>query len=144
MDDKPDFYFLKEPQLNKKVKLNRKLELLWRPELAILLQRLWMPEYKALSKPAVRKKIMEWTKTPPTKAEITRIKRAAKEAGVEPVIPESKVNPADVSHEISELLFERDYEKLLAEIAEYRKANNPRKRGPKKRTSIKRTRRAGK
>jgi hypothetical protein len=103
-----------------------------------------MPEYKSLSKPAVRKKIIEWTKAPLPKTEIARIKKAAKEAGVEPVIPETKVNPDDVSHEISELLFERDYEKLLAEIAAFRKANNPRKRGPKKRTSIKRTRRAGK
>ena len=140
----PDFYFLRKPIFNKKVKLNRKLELLWRPELAILLQRLGMPEYKALSKPAVRKKIMEWTKAPIAKAEVARIKRVAKEAGVEPVIPETKVNPADVSHEISELLFERDYEKLLAEIAAFRKAHSPKRRGPKKRTSIKRTRRAGK
>ena len=140
----PDFYFLRKPIFNKKVKLNRKLELLWRPELAILLQRLGMPEYKALSKPAVRKKIIEWTKAPIAKAEVARIKRAAKEAGVEPVIPETKVDPADVSHEISELLFERDYEKLLAEIAAFRKAHSPKRRGPKKRTSIKRTRRAGK
>ena len=140
----PDFYFLRKPIFNKKVKLNRKLELLWRPELAILLQRLGMPEYKALSKPAVRKKIIEWTKAPIAKAEVARIKRVAKEAGVEPVIPETKVNPADVSHEISELLFERDYEKLLAEIAAFRKAHSPKRRGPKKRTSIKRTRRAGK
>lgn len=116
VDEKPDFYFLREPEYNKKVKLNRKLELLWRPELGILLQRLGMPEYKALSKPAVRKKIME----------------------------SKKVDPADVSHEISELLFERDYEKLLAEIAAFRKAHSPKRRGPKKRTSIKRTRRAGK
>ena len=140
----PDFYFLRKPIFNKKVKLNRKLELLWRPELAILLQRLGMPEYKALSKPAVRKKIIEWTKAPIAKAEVARIKRVAKEAGVEPVIPETKVNPTDVSHEISELLFERDYEKLLAEIAAFRKAHSPKRRGPKKRTSIKRTRRAGK
>ncbi len=116
VDEKPDFYFLRKPEYNKKVKLDRKLELLWRPELSILLQRLEMPAYKALSKPAVRKKIME----------------------------SKKVDPADVSHEISELLFERDYEKLLAEIAAYRKEHSPKRRGPKKRTSIKRTRRAGK
>ena len=116
VDEKPDFYFLRKPEYNKKVKLNRKLELLWRPELGILLQRLGMPEYKSLSKPAVRKKIIE----------------------------SKKVDPADVSHEISELLFERDYEKLLAEIAAFRKAHSPKRRGPKKRTSIKRTRRAGK
>ncbi|SFO61732.1 hypothetical protein SAMN05216351_11928 [Pseudobutyrivibrio sp. JW11] len=116
VDEKPDFYFLRKPEYNKKVKLNRKLELLWRPELGILLQRLGMPEYKTLSKPAVRKKIIE----------------------------SKKVDPADVSHEISELLFERDYEKLLAEIAAFRKAHSPKRRGPKKRTSIKRTRRAGK
>lgn len=119
VDGKPDFYFYRQPEHNKKVKIARKLEMLWRPELAILLQRLEMPEYKAGSKPYVRKKIVEY-------------------------LDKEKISADDVNREISELLFERDYEKLLAEIAEYRKAHNPRRRGPKKKTSIKRTRRVGK
>lgn len=144
IDDKADFYFLRHPQPNKKMKIERKLELLWRPELGILLERFNMPKYNGQSKPFVRKKLIEWTKTPPTKAEVARIKRAAKEAGTEPVIPETKLNPADLNKEISELLFERDYEKLLADIKEYQKEKNPRRRGTKKSTRVRRIRRLAK
>ena len=144
VDGKPDFYFLRRPEPNKKAKLERKLELLWRPELGLLLERFNLPAYKAQGKPFVRKKLIEFTKMPLTKAEITRIKRAAKGEGVEPVIPETRVNPDELSHEISELLFERDYEKLLSEINEFRKAKNPRKRAPKKSTSVRRVRRRAK
>ena len=140
----PDFYILRQPQLNSKVKLDKKLELLWRPELSSLLERFNMPAYKGQSKPFVRKKLIEWTKTPLANAEITRIKRAAKEAGVEPVIPETKLDPVALNIEISELLFERDYEKLLSDIDEYRKENTPRKRKPKKSTSVRRVRRRAK
>ncbi len=125
VDGKADFYFMRRPELNRKMRINRKLELLWRPELALLQSRFNMPEYKAKSKPFVRKKIIEWTKTPISKAEISRIKKSAKLAGVEPVIPETKINIDELNAEISELLFERDYEKLLSEIAEYRKLNTP-------------------
>ncbi|MCR5195163.1 MAG: sce7726 family protein [Pseudobutyrivibrio sp.] len=140
----PDFYILRQPTLNTKVKLDKKLELLWRPELAALLERFDMPSYKSQSKPFVRKKLIEWTKTPLANAEVTRIKRAAKEVGEEPVIPETKLDPMALNLEISELLFERDYEKLLSDIDEYRKENNPRKRGPKKSTSVRRVRRRSK
>lgn len=144
VDDKADFYFLRHPQPNKKMKIERKLELLWRPELGILLERFNMPKYNGQSKPFVRKKLIEWTKTPPTKAEVARIKKAAKEAGTEPEIPETKLNPADLNKEISELLFERDYEKLLADIKEYQKEMNPRRRGTKKSTRVRRIRRLAK
>ena len=140
IDEKPDFYFLRRPELNKKMKLNRKLELLWRPELAILLKKFNMPSYEAKSKIFVRKKLIEWTKMPLTKVDIAKIKRAAKEQGIEPIIPESRINPDDLNKEVSELLFERDYEKMLAEIAEYRKQHSPRRRGTKKSTRIKRVR----
>jgi len=143
VDGEADFYFLRRPNLNKKMRINRKLELLWRPELAILLKRLGMPEYKQGSKPFVRKKIIEWSKLPLTKAEITRIKKLAKAEGKEAIIPETRVNSEDLNKEISELLFERDYEKLLAEITEYRKANTPRRRGPKKSTKVRRVRKLG-
>ncbi|MCR4566530.1 MAG: sce7726 family protein [Pseudobutyrivibrio sp.] len=141
VEGKPDFYVLREATVNTKAKLARKLELLWRPELALLLQRLEMPEYKQQSKPFVRKKIIEYTKLPLPQTEITRIKRAAKKAGVEPDVPETRVNPKKVCFEISELLFERDYERLLRDINEFRKAKAPRRRGPKKSTSVKRVRR---
>lgn len=141
IDEKPDFYFLRRPTLNKKMKLNRKLELLWRPELSMILDKFNMPAYKNESKLFVRKKIIEWTKLPLTKVDIAKIKRTAKEQGIEPIIPESRINPDDLNKEISELLFERDYEKMLAEIAEYRKQHSPRRRGPKKSTRIKRVRR---
>ena len=141
IEERPDFYFLRRPALNKKMKLNRKLELLWRPELSMILDKFNMPAYKNESKLFVRKKIIEWTKMPLTKVDIAKIKRDAKEQGIEPIIPESRINPDDLNKEISELLFERDYEKMLAEIAEYRKQHSPRRRGPKKSTRIKRVRR---
>ena len=142
VEGKADFYFLRKPMLNKKMKLARKLEILWRPELNQILKEFNMPEYKAKSKIAVRKAIIEWTKLPPTGVEIKRIKKAAKEAGTEPVIPETRINPADLNDQISELLFERDYEKMLQEIAAYRKEHNPRGRGTKKSTRVKRIRRS--
>jgi hypothetical protein len=144
IEGKADFYFLRQPEHNKKMKIERKLELLWRPELGIILERFGMPKYAGQSKPYVRKKIIEWTKTPPTKAEVTRIKRAAREAGVEPDIPETKLNPEELNDEISELLFERDYEKLLADIKEYQKEKNPRRRGTKKSTRVRRIRKLAK
>ncbi|SDB13444.1 hypothetical protein SAMN02910298_00699 [Pseudobutyrivibrio sp. YE44] len=144
VDGKPDFYFLRRPELNKKAKIERKLDLLWRPELSIILERFNMPSYKALGKPSVRKKIIEWTKLPLTKVEITRRKKEAKDKGVEPVIPETRIQKEELNAVISELLFERDYEKMLADIEEYRKAKNPKKRAPKKSTRVRRVRRLAK
>ncbi len=141
VDGKPDFYYLRRPKLNKKMKIAKKLELLWRPELGILLQRFNMPLYNGQSKPFVRKKLIEWTKLPLTKAEISRIKKAAKEQNMEPLIPEFRLDKDALNGEISEVLFERDYEKLLADIKEYRKAKNPNRRGPKKSTTVRRIRR---
>ncbi|MBO6130277.1 MAG: sce7726 family protein [Pseudobutyrivibrio sp.] len=141
VEGSPDFYFLRRPVKNKKVRINRKLELLWRPELSYIQKKYKMPEYKAKSKAFVRKTIVEWTKLPLTQAEITRIKRAAKADGVIPQIPQTRISVEELDYDISELLFERDYEKLLAEIAEYRKNQSPRRRGPKKSTSVKRIRR---
>ena len=139
-----DFYFLRRPELNKKMRLNRKLELLWRPELAALQEMYNMPKYNGKSKAFVRKTLIEWTKLPLSQAEITRIKRAAKAEGVDPFIPDTRINATDLNKQISELLFERDYEKLLEEIAAYRKEHTPRRRGPKKSTKVRRIRRMAK
>ena len=72
------------PGVNPNVKLARQLDLLWRPELAILQEWNGMPKYKWQSKAFVR--------------------------------------------EITELLFERDYEELLAQIREVQKTTRPRRR----------------
>ncbi len=144
IDGKPDFYVMREPKLNTKMKLNKKLELLWRPELGMLLNKFDMPSYAQKSKPFVRKKLIEWTKLPLTQADINRRKKAAKEQGIEPIIPDFRVEAINLNHEISELLFERDYEKMLSEITEYRKEHTPKKRKPKKSTSIRRVRRYAK
>ena len=140
VDGKPDFYYLRRPESNKKVKINKKLELLWRPELSIILKKFDMPGYNSQTKPFVRKKIIEWTKLPLTKTDIAKIKREAKAKGIEADIPETRIAIKDLNNIISEILFERDYEKLLSEIEEYRKEMNPRRRGTKKKTSIKRVR----
>ena len=60
VDGEPDFYFLRKPEPNKKVKLQRKLELLWRPELGIILEKFGLPKYANQSKPFVRKKLIEF------------------------------------------------------------------------------------
>ena len=114
VDEKPDFYFLKRPIVNSKVDVSKKLELLWRPELSIIVEKYGLPAYKSLSKPALRKKLMD------------------------------KLDRNQLNESISEILFERDYEKMLSAINEYRKAKNPRRRGPKKATSVKRVRRLSK
>jgi hypothetical protein len=144
VDGQPDFYFLRRPEANKKVKLEKRLELLWRPELGMILESFNLPIYKSQSKPFIRKKLLEFTKQPITKAEETRIRRAAKQNGVEPEIPASKVNPDELKYQVSEVLFERDEQKLLADISEYRKMNNPRRRGLKKSTRVRRIRRRAK
>lgn len=86
------------PGRNPNVKLARQLDLLWRPELALLQEWNAMPKYQRQSKAFVREKILER-------------------------IPEEVLKG-----QITELLFERDYEALLAQIREVQKRTRPRKR----------------
>ena len=90
-----DFYVLRKPTPNPKAKWKRKLELLWRPELAQIQEWNDMPKYKDLSKTKVSAKILE--KVPET-------------------IPEELLR-----RQVSEILFERDYSKVNEVLAEYRK-----------------------
>jgi len=90
-----DFYVLRRPQPNKKVKWKRKLELLWRPELALLQEWNEMPKYKQLAKAKVCEKILE---------------------RVPQKIPEELLRA-----QVSELLFERDYSAVAETLAQYRK-----------------------
>jgi hypothetical protein len=89
-----DFYVLREPQENPHVTWKRKLEILWRPELAILQEWNQMPKYKEKSKAFVVGKIIERL---PDK------------------IPEQKLK-----EQISEILFERDYNTIQKTIADYK------------------------
>lgn len=94
------------PGINPNVRLERQLDLLWRPELATLQEWNEMPKYAQKSKAFVREKILE------------RI-------------------PQDVlKRQITDLLFERDYEALLAQIREVQKKTRPRKRKMSKKRSV--------
>ena len=94
------------PGSNPNVKIERQLDLLWRPELATLQEWNEMPKYAQKSKAFVREKILE------------RI-------------------PQDVlKRQITDLLFERDYEALLAQIREVQKKTRPRKRKMSKKRSV--------
>ena len=95
VDGKFDFYVLRKPLPNPKVKWKKKLELLWRPELAQLQEWNEMPKYKQLSKAKLFDKILER-------------------------VPE-KISEELLRAQVSELLFERDYSKVQEVLAEYRK-----------------------
>lgn len=56
---KPDFYLLRKPDKNPKVKWKRKLSILWRPELAHIQEINSMPKYRQKSKEFVIDKIIE-------------------------------------------------------------------------------------
>lgn len=86
------------PGVNPNVKLARQLDLLWRPELALLQERNEMPKYQRQSKAFVREKIL------------------------------ARIPEETLKHQITDLLFERDYEALLAQIREVQKTTRPRRR----------------
>ena len=94
------------PGVNPNVKIERQLDLLWRPELATLQEWNEMPKYAQRSKAFVREKILE---------------RVPQEA---------------LKRQITDLLFERDYEALLAQIREVQKKTRPRKRTMSKKRSV--------
>jgi len=108
MDDKGcDFYVLREPAANEEVTLRRKLEFLWRPELAKLQELHDMPAYKEKSKSFVVDKIASW-------------------------VDDRKIDENVLQREICELLFERDYNTIFEEINRYRQARGLRKRKRRK------------
>ena len=90
-----DFYCLRRPAANPKRKWKRKLELLWRPELAQIQEWNKMPKYKELNKARVSDKILE---------------------RVPDKIPEEVL-----ARQVSEILFERDYSKVKETLEQYRK-----------------------
>lgn len=102
-DGEYDFYVLREPADNTEVSFRRKLEFLWRPEIAKIQEYHGMPKYSYLNKSSVIEKIASW-------CDDGRI-------------------PEDVlQREICELLFERDYNTIFEEINKYRQEHGRHKR----------------
>ena len=90
-----DFYFLRQPKKNPKLIRRKKMEILWRPELASIQLRHGIPKYKDKSKAFVIGKILDR-------------------------VPE-EISEEDLSAEISTILFERDYSTVKETLAEYRR-----------------------
>ena len=95
MDGGIDFYMLQKPQRSPKAVWTKKLEILWRPELAMLQEWNQMPKYKEKSKSFVISKIAE---------------------RVLDKIPEQLLR-----RQVSAILMERDYNAVDEILAEYRK-----------------------
>lgn len=107
VDGSLDFYVLRKPERNPKMKLTNKLKFLWRPELLQIQEKYEMPKYKDKSKDFVIEKICA-------------------------LIPED-----ELSQTVSDILFERDYSNVKEILTEYRKGelqkkieieNDPRKK----------------
>ena len=100
-----DFYIIREYRKNPVMEMASKIKILWRPELAKIQEKYNMHAYKSASKDFVRGKVVE-------------------------KIPEEFLN-----QEISEALFERDYNKIAEEINAFRRAKGRRakRKRPKKR-----------
>ena len=89
VDDFFDFYYLRRPKNNPKLKLKNKLRILWRPELFELQQTFDMPKYKQKSKDFVISKIAER-------------------------VPD-KIDPDELCFHMSRVLFERDYTTIVSQ-----------------------------
>ena len=87
----PDFYILRDPSENPRVKDKRKITILWRPELNRLLEKNHLPKYREKSKEFVQEKLLE-------------------------KVPKEVLWP-----QAYEELFERDYNTIGKEIAAFKK-----------------------
>lgn len=90
LDERVDFYMIREAVRNPKVEMKWKIRILWRPELAHIQEFCGMAKYGGKSKEFVREKIVER-------------------------VPEGILNGL-----ISEELFERDYTEIEGRIREFR------------------------
>lgn len=93
VNGRPDFYIKRRALPNPKRKIEKKITILWRPELAEIQRKYHLPAYAQKSKQFVQQKILE------------------------------KLDEQDIHTEISAALFERDYTLIEEELNEYRKAH---------------------
>lgn len=105
----PDFYVLRDFRENPNVTLENKLNILWRPELAHIQELNNMPGYKYKSKDFVREKIL------------------------------SSVEYTLLNKQISDELFERDYNTIADRINEYRMGLNRKPRRKRRKTKYKKS-----
>lgn len=101
IDGKMDLYIYRKPYPNPKVKWKRKLEILWRPEIATLQELNNMPKYREKSKKFVIDKIAAWAE-------------------------QGKLDNSELRKQISEVLMERDYNSIEDTLNEYRETRNRR------------------
>lgn len=97
IDGHPDFYYLRLPARNPAMKPLRKIEILWRPELAHIQELNELPKYAQKSKAFVQEVIVE------------------------------RVEPSRLSIQISDELFERDYTTIAQQIKSYRQQRSKKK-----------------
>lgn len=102
-DGKPDFYIMRKPAVNPQMNWLKKLSILWRPELAHIQELNQMPKYKDKSKQFVTEKIL------------------------------LKVPEKLLRQQVSEELFERDYNAIADVIQAYRREKRKSVRKRKKR-----------
>lgn len=102
-DGKPDFYIMRKPAVNPQMNWLKKLSILWRPELAHIQELNQMPKYKDKSKQFVTEKIL------------------------------LKVPEELLRQQVSEELFERDYNAIADVIQDYRREKRKSVRKRKKR-----------
>ena len=109
IDGHPDFYYLRLPARNPSMKLLRKIEILWRPELAHIQELNELPKYAQKSKAFVQEVLVE------------------------------RVEPSRLSIQISDELFERDYTTIAQQIKSYRQQRSKKKvRAKSKRRLVRR------
>ena len=93
VEGKADFYILKKPLPNPEMDWQRKISILWRPELAHIQKLNGLPEYKEKSKLFVQRRLLE------------------------------KVAAEVLQRQLCEELFERDYTAIAEQIKEFRSVN---------------------
>ena len=92
-EGRPDFYIMRKPGKNPKMKWKKKLSLLWRPELAHMQELNRMAKYRQKSKDFVIEKLLE------------------------------QVAEEELQEQLCEELFQRDYNTIGDQIAEYNVRN---------------------
>ena len=95
VDNNLDFYILRHPEPNPKVTWKRKLEMLWRPEIAVLQDEFKMPKYREKSKKFVLTKVLER-------------------------LENGKIDPKEFTLKMNELLIQRDYNSISETLKEYK------------------------
>ena len=91
LDERVDFYMIREAVQNPNMDIKRKIRILWRPELAHIQEICGIARYEGKSKDFVREKIVE------------------------------RVPAEILHERISEELFERDYTKIQEQVEEFKR-----------------------